>query len=302
MENEEKRCSICGSNISLILIRDKWLCQECLIIGNEKVTILWKNHLETLVKEYTESCLSCLSADNPELVHQARVAGRKIRSILEFLGVSKKHELLLTIKKMHHLLNKVREADVLLTAMNKESEKNVVYAEMVRLVTKKRKKLQNLIIKEIPTIVNDSFINKVQTFMNSELAAYTVLFEKENVIDKYEEKFYSLVEVYQRSVEENGSVATDSIKALHAVRIQSKSLRYIYHYLNEMPGEDYQDKVDFYKDIQNQFGGINDIQNWIYQIKTYEKKIDATKSEIGHVKKKLKARLQHMIEKVELPE
>ena len=267
-----------------------------------RVTVLWKNPLETLVKEYTESCFRCFSADDPEDVHHARVTGRKIRAILEFLGVSKKHELLVSIRQMHQLLSKVREADVLLDTMETEGEKNKVYAEMVRLVSKKRKKLQNVLLKEIPAIVNDDFYKRVQIFMNKELATYTVLLVKENVLHEYEEKFYALVDAYQKSVEEKGTMATDSIKALHAVRIQSKSLRYIYQYLNEMTSEGYQNKVEYYKDIQNQFGNINDVHDWLNQLKANEKKLDATKSEINYAKKKLKARLQHLIEKVEFPE
>ena len=301
MENEERQCcSICGSNHSCIPVKDKWLCHECLLIGNDKVNNLWKHPLDTLFNEYTDSCLDCVSADDPEDVHRARVTGRKIRAILEFLGVTRSHELLQTIKKMHHLLNKVREADVFLLSMKRESEKNKVFAEMVRLITKKRKKLQNTLRKQIPDILNDEFFGKVQTFTNRELAAYTVPLIKENVIHKHEEKFKGLVEAYHRTVEENGTMATDSIKALHTVRIQSKSLRYIYYYLNEMPGEDYQDKVDYYKDIQNQFGDITDVQDWLFQLKIYEKKINAPKSEIEYVKKQLKTRLQNLIEKVDL--
>ena len=301
IENEERQCcSICGSNDSCIHIKDKWLCHECVLIGNEKVNNLWKHPLETLFNEYTESSLRCASEDDPEDIHQARVTGRKIRAILEFLGVSRAHELLQTIKKMHHLLNKVREADVFLLSMKRESETNKVFAEMAKLISKKRKKMKNELRKQIPDILNEEYLGKIQTFINRELVAYTVPLIKENIIHKYEEKFKGLVSAYHRTVEENGTMATDSIKALHTVRIQSKSLRYIYHYLNEMPGEDYQDKVDYYKDIQNQFGEITDIQDWLCQLQIYEKKINASKSEIEYVKKQLKTRLKNLIEKVDL--
>lgn len=301
IENEERQCcSICGSNHLCIQVKDTLLCQECLLTGNEKINNLWQHPLDTLFNEYTDYGLRCVSADDPEDVHQARVTGRKIRAILEFLGVSKSHELLQTIKKMHHLLSKVREADVFLLFMQRESETNTVFAEMTKLISKKRKKRQNEIRKQIPDILNSEFFGKVKTFMNEELAAYTVPLIKEHVIHKHEEKYKDLVEAYHRTVEEKGTMEIDSIKALHTVRIQSKSLRYIYHYLNEMPGEDYQDKIDYYKGIQNQFGEITDIQDWLFQLTIYEKKINAPKHEIEHVKKKLKTRLQNLIEKVDL--
>ena len=59
-------------------------------------------------------------------------------------------------------------------------------------------------------------------------------------------------------------------------------------------------KKIYYESIQNQFGDINDVQDWLFQVKTYERKIHATKNEIEHVKKNLKARLHHLIEKVDM--
>lgn len=76
---EKRQCGICGGNVSLIHVRGKRLCQECLIIGTERVTTLWKNSLEGLWTEYRECCFRCLSTNNPENVHRARIAGRKLR-------------------------------------------------------------------------------------------------------------------------------------------------------------------------------------------------------------------------------
>lgn len=153
---------------------------------------------------------------------------------------------------------------------------------------------------EIPAILNDKFYKKVQIFINKELAAYSVLLVKENEISMYEQHFQNLVGNYHKSVKEKGKISPDSIKALHKVRIQSKALRYIYQYLHVISGENYQDKIAYYKTIQNQFGDVNDVQDWIEQLEKYEKKIDATKSEIHHVKKKLNKRLYHLIEKIEV--
>ena len=297
---EKRQCGICGGNVSLIQVKGKRLCQECLIIGTEKVTILWKNSLEGLWKEYTDFCFRCLSTGDPEDVHQARIAGRKIRAILEFLGVSKKHELFLTIKRMHHLLNKVREADVLLEALKADRDNNKVKTEMKRLVRKKRKELQELLEIEIPTILNDTFDKKVKIFIRKELSAYTVPLVKDQVIREYEEHFQCLVENYHQTVKDKGKTSSDSIKALHAVRIQSKTLRYIYHYANQIFEENYHDQVKYYKHIQNQFGDINDLQDWLNQLKKYEKKLDVSKSEMNHVKKQLKNRLHDLIENIHI--
>ena len=300
MEKESQLCSICGSSDSLLYVHEKWICHECLQTACEKLMIPWKTSLELLLQNYADACIRCMKVEDPEAVHLARVTGRKIRAMFEFLGVSKMHELLLVIKKMHHTFNKVREADVLLEDMKKDCETNKVYEEIVKLVTKKRRKLQNAIEKEIPSLINESFIKAAQNFINQELVTYVLPLEKERVISDYEEHFLLRVDAYEQMVKENGKFHSNSIKALHSLRIQSKSMRYMYHFLNETLGENYQDKEAYYESIQNQFGDINDVQDWLYQVKTYERRIHATKNEVEHVKKNLKARLHHLIEKVDL--
>ena len=300
MEKENQPCSICGSSVSLLYVHEKWICHECLQIACEKLMIPWKTSLELLLKNYADACIRCRTEDDPEAVHLARVIGRKIRAILDFLGVPKSHELLLVIKKMHHSFSKVREADVLLEEMKKHCETNKVYKEIVNLVMKKRRKLQNAIEKEISSLINESFIKNAQIFIHQELVTYILPLEKEKVISEYEKHFLRQVEVYEQTVEENGKFTANSIKALHSVRIHSKSMRYMYHFLNETLGEKYQDKEAYYESIQNQFGDINDVQDWLFQVKTYERKIHATKNEVEHIKKNLKARLHHLIEKVDL--
>ena len=300
MEKENQLCSICGRSVSLLYVHEKWICHECLQTACEKLMIPWKTSLELLLKNYEDACIRCMTEEDPEAVHLARVTGRKIRAMFEFLGVPKMHELLIVIKKMHHSFNKVREADVLLEEMKKDCETNKVYKEIVKLVMKKRRKLQNAIEKEIPSLINESFIRNTQIFINQELVTYILPLDIEKVISEYEEQFLRQVEAYEQTVEENGKFNSNSIKALHSLRIQSKSMRYMYHFLNETLGGNYQDKEAFYESIQTEFGDINDVQDWLFQVKTYERKIHATKNEVEHVKKNLKARLHHLIEKVDL--
>ena len=87
--------------------------------------------------------------------------------------------------------------------------------------------------KEIPSLINESFIKNAQIFINQELVTYILPLEKEKVISEYEERFLRQVEVYEQTVEEDGKFTPNSIKALHSVRIHSKSMRYMYHFLNE---------------------------------------------------------------------
>ena len=116
-----------------------------------------------------------------------------------------------------------------------------------------------------------------------------------------ENRFDLLVDDYHQLVDDLGKTAQPSVKALHSVRIHSKSLRYTYHFLTEDFGENFLEKENEYKNLHNQFGDINDVQDWLYQVKAYQNQLHAKKRDIDHVKSKLEARLLHLVEKVDIP-
>lgn len=299
-DRNEPQCSICGNGASLLQVKNKWICEPCLRIGMGELTSPWTESLGGLFKEYLDDCERCLTAEQPEDVHRIRVTGRKIRAFLEFIGVPKNHELLLAIRKVHRILDKVRKNDVLLEEMKKNSEENIVYAEMVKAVAKTQKKQYKQIGKKIPAIINKAFARKAENFMNNELVPYVLPLEKEKVLLQYEESFIQFTAAYHQSVEENGKTAPATIKALHAVRKKSKSLRYIYNFLNETFDGHYQDMESYYKDLQQQFGDINDTKDWMLQIKAYGKKLNASKHDMNDCIEALKVRLQNLIENVNL--
>ena len=150
--------------------------------------------------------------------------------------------------------------------------------------------------------MDSNYFQQVESFLFQELFFYVLTFDAETALAKYEMMFSKRVKEYHSSVEQEGKMAPASIKALHSVRIQSKSLRYIYFYLNEMSEGDYESKTAFYKNLQNHFGEINDIQDFLYQIQKYEKKLHASKSDIEEVKKQLQTRLQQLVDAVDLSE
>ncbi len=297
-EGNGRHCCICSSNLDLLPVQDKWICEKCLHVGIEKLTLPWKVSLETLFKEYNEVCNRCISFDNPEDVHQARIIGRKITAMLEFIGLSKKHRILLPIREIHRVLNQVRDADVFIIEMKQKSADNNVYKVMAEAASKRQIKQKKQIAVEIPVIMDESYHQKVETFINDKLVLYIVQLEKENVLYQYEERFNRLVDAYRQSVEEKGKTSADTIKALHAIRKKSKTLRYIYSFLNDAFENRYPDKEFYYKNLQRKFGEINDAEECLYLIKEFQKKIP--KGDIDNVKKEYKIRLQELLENVEL--
>lgn len=301
MENEKQLCCICKRDNSLLEVHDKWICENCLQLGIEKLVSPWKAALEKLLKEYTEACSNCMEAYDPRDIHKAKITGRKIKAIFDFLGVPKKHGIFLEIRKMDTLLKKLRETDVMLDEILGKSEENKVYTEMIRLIRKRQKKLHRLLAEEFPTIMNESFFYKKDLFINKELFTYVVQLAKNPILLDYEGSFQQSVENYHQLVEEKGKTAPDTIEAIHSVRNTSKSLRYIYNILNEFFSENDKDNESYYRDLQFKLGEINDVEDLLQQLKKLQDKIDAPKSEIQNVKKELKARLNQLIEEVEIP-
>ena len=300
VEINEQQCLLCSSNLSLLQVQGKWICEKCIHNGIEQLTFKWINPLGNLFKEYRDACNRYLSNEESDDFFQISIIGRKIRTILLFLGIPKKHKLLLLIRKMNRLVKRVEETAVVYNQIKQESGGNIVYSEMVNVLLKKQKKQNSMIKAIMPKILNDSFFHKMEKLINNELAAYVVQIEKEKVLQKYEESFIRLVESYQLSVEENGKTSDEAIKALHDLRKKSKSLRSIYNFLNQTDGNDFQEKVSFHKNFQLQFDEIDSAEGWIYQFKACEKRINAPNSDINNVKKELKARLHQLIENFNL--
>jgi CHAD domain-containing protein len=302
MENQNQLCCICESEHSLIEVNEKWICEDCLHAGNEKLVFPWKNVLEKLMKEYSEACSKFIESYDPREIHKAKIVGKKIRTIFEFLRVPKKQSIFYAFRKMNQFLCKLRGLDVLLDEMLGQTEEKIVYNEMVRLIRKKQKKLHKLVTEEFPAIMNESFFDKIELFLNKELKSYVLPLERKTGLVEYEERFIRFQEHYHQSTKEKGKTALETVESIQSVRKIAKSLRYLFNILNEIFGENYQDKETYYKSLQLQLSKIRDAEDWLQQIKKFQSKIDAPKKEIQNVKKELKAKLKQLLEEVELPE
>lgn len=301
MENIEKDCCICGSKATLFQIQEKWVCERCLSIGFDNQNTLWTNSIETLMKDYTEACLGCLSSDEPEEnINKARILGKKIQSVLLFLGLPKKHTLLLPIRKVHLILKSIKETDILLDEIAGQNEENKVNAEMVKLFTKKQKDANELLTKSLPKLINDSYFIKLKTVVHEELHSYNLPIVQGKALHKYEGCFTELLKEYNRSVEAKGKTSLQTIKILRKIQKKAKSLSYIYSYLNDIFDGQYTKEEKYYKDIQRQIAKVNDMKDWLNQLKTSEKKIHAPKKEKKAVKNKLKETIKVLVENIEL--
>lgn len=294
MENIDQQCSLCNSSTSLLQVKNKWICEGCLHIGVEKLTLKWKKPLNTLLKEYSDVCNQCVTSDPQKLIPRARVSGLKIRAVLDFLGLPKDHVLLAAVRKINRLLNKTREAEVFLAEVKENIDENKICTSISKAAEKKKQKLQQQIQVKFPAILNDSFVQHVQEFLDHELIFYVLPIVKENVLFQYEERFQLLVDDFQRSIEENGDTAPATFKTLHAVQKGAVSLHYIYQFLNKTFNENYQDEEMHYRDLQQLYSDLYHTEAWFKQIRSYQKKKDVP----NDVQNSLKENIHDLIEKI----
>jgi CHAD domain-containing protein len=297
IQSDTNTCLLCENEQSLIPIKQHFMCSECLDEGNDWRLAQWESWFQKRVSRYLHLCHKCLKTDDIEAVHQARVTGRKIAALLQFLNVPKNHSVIKLLKNIHSLLNPVREADVFLKAFENRSHK--VHQQLFKKVRKKRKKLQKKLQQCLPPLIEKAS-RRLSDFSAEELPFYALSIDPEAQILLFENQFNEKMEQYKQSVDTYGKQAPDSIKALHKVRIQSKALRYMYAELGGLMGQDFSKKEKHYKDIQSQFGEINDVQDWLNKLGRYKNKLDASEEEMAAVEKKWQNRLKVLLEEVEL--
>lgn len=293
--NEPTTCLLCEKEQPLIPIKQHFLCNECLNEGNDWRLAKWESWFQKQISRYLHLCKRCLKTDDTEAIHQARVTGRKLASLLQFLNVPKKHPLIKAIKHIHALLNPVREADVFLDAFRERNQ--AVHQQLFKKIHKKRKKQQKKLQESMPKEIKEAS-RQFSTFSSEELPFYVLSIDPDAQIHMFEERFNEKAEHYQQTSESYGKQAAQSIKALHKVRIQAKTLRYMYADLASLMGRDFSKKEQYYKCIQSQFGDINDVQDWLDKLERYEEKLNASQEEIASVRGKWQRRLNVLIEEV----
>ncbi|RSL30567.1 CHAD domain-containing protein [Salibacterium salarium] len=271
-------CAFCESKHSLIKINQAFLCEDCLAEGNRGITKRWENVLDQLVQEYMNYCEKALSFNDIGNVHQARVKGRRLLTLLNFLGIDKNHKLMEKLQDAHKRLGNVRERDVLVHAFEKRAaeteniDRADIYRQVGERVDEKRRKEQKKLQSNLPEIINANFVERWEVFRADELRKLVLPLDVKDNVKYYAEQFADKVTKYKNVVAEDGESSKPALKALHEVRILSKELRYIYQYLGLIYGKNYADYAKQYKDYQRQFGDINDIRDWLRAIKDCRKK------------------------------
>ncbi|WP_456271034.1 CHAD domain-containing protein [Bacillus sp. AK031] len=296
-------CVICGMNQTLLHVKNVLVCEDCINTGNEAIVGKWSDILGHLVKKYKNYCDNALSFKDTEDVHKARTKGRRLRTLIHFVGVDKEHELYERLKKAHDALGAVREDDVLIKAFEKEAVTNEygdVYRQLANEARKKRNKHREKLKKQLPELINDDFLAFWKTFEQKEIRGYILPLDIIAQLQKYEQDYNSRVQNYDNVIKEKGKMSDDGLDALHAVRKKAKKLRYIYSYLDKMYSGDFKTRSKQYKKVQKKFGDIIDLRDWLEEATKRKKKSDAKEKDVKKVIKQMEDRLKKLVDQVEI--
>ncbi|WP_431800455.1 CHAD domain-containing protein [Halobacillus andaensis] len=299
-------CAICEREQSLLQVKGKYVCEECLGILNTRIVDRWALVFHNLLGKYREYGRNALTFKDPEDIHQARVYGRRLKAMLLFINVSRNHPLLVPLKEAHKLLGNVRELDVFLsefierTKLDENNKSLSVYAQLQEVVADNRKKHKQKLENKLPEIISDHYYGLWEEFIKDELRQYVVPLSVEQRLSSKEQSFQKAVDEFEEAVRNSGRDSGESLDALHRVRIEAKYLRYVCRYLNQMFEDNYKKQADYYEGIQDQLGVINDLKDWLKIINKHQRRIDAKKKHIKSVKLNLKNELAGRVEEVNI--
>ncbi|WP_181347986.1 CHAD domain-containing protein [Thalassobacillus sp. CUG 92003] len=299
-------CEICENNQSLIKVKTKFVCRDCLSEGNQNIVHRWGDLLDGLMSEYLHYCKQALRFEDEEDTHQARVKDRRLKALLQFIGVSEKHDIIKSLEEAHKRLGAVRERDVLIAGFKAfeeyvdEERMAEVYREVYQRVEQKRKKHQEKLEEKLPAIIDQNFQERWRYFIDEELHAYILSLSVASRLDEYEQDIANRMEDYKAVVAEHGPASQEALESMHALRIASKHIRYIYKYLDTMYEQDYQTSAKYYEQLQDQFGPVNDVKDWLKAFDKQRDKLDIKKKHAKEVKAQLEDELESRVNEVKV--
>jgi CHAD domain-containing protein len=300
LQGNAPSCVICGSNQTLYLVKKTHVCEDCINTAKEAPIETWSAVLDDLYHEYKEYCEEAVTFTNTEDVHKARTKGRRLRTLIHFIGIRKDHSLYKCLKEAHDILGKVREDDVFIDAFDKEAENNQyseLYRKFIQKAEEEREEHRNELKQKLPHIIDDEFSSRWKTFSQDELKDCVYKLDIETALQKYEKEFSERVIQYQKIKDKKADKGLD---ALHSVRKKAKKLRYIYSFLDAVQSIDYSRKSKQYKKIQKDYGDIIDLRDWINETRVLSEDIQDDSNDVKKVRKQLNKRLKKLVKQVEL--
>ncbi|WP_113927828.1 CHAD domain-containing protein [Bacillus sp. P14.5] len=300
LQGSAPSCVICGSNQALLSVKKTLVCEDCIKTGTKAVFEKWSIVLDKLFKKYKGYCEAAITSAGSENVHKARTKGRRLRTLLRFIGMKKEHPLNKRLKEAHDFLGEVREDDVFIEAFEKEAETGQymdVYKNFAQEAIVEREKHRKKLQQQLPKIIDDEFILLWEAFLRDELEDYIIRLDTETAASQYEEDFNERVKEYKGIKDKKSD---KGLNALHSVRKKAKKLRYIYSFLDLIETKDYSKKAKHYKKFQKEYGDIIDLRDWLNETNRLSEQVDVNENEFPKIRKQLNQNLKKLVKQVRL--
>lgn len=254
----------------------------------------WNSQLEEVFYKMNRYIEESVSFEDEEDIHQARVNNRKLLTLIKALEPDHSDKVLAALKKTQKLLGSVRDCDVLIEAFKKRKkstflkEQKKVIKKFILFQKELRKKYRKKMKRKLPNLLEQKLEKRWNQMQQEPLAEKSGQIRLLENFKEQENRFDERRIDYENFKQNKGVTDPDTLEALHKVRLSVKELRYLLKYMDFVIEFDIQAKQQYYEDLQEQLGGINDYRVWI------EKWEQVSSKELGVPAKQLRSFIEEL--------
>jgi CHAD domain-containing protein len=258
-------------------------------------------------KKFYKSMPRALLFEDPEDVHQLRVAGRTVLALLDLLADEddladvRFKKMRRSLKKAMGLLGQLRDADVLideiglrLPAMT-QAQRDLL-GDWLAAQQAARKKLRKNVARRLPLIIDAGWKKRMARWQRSKASSPADASIGSRKLDELRVSREGALQAIRESLP--GPISFDNaelLDRLHHGRIATKKLRYALEALAPAVEPD-QEEILRLKTLQDQLGHVQDLRTWALKLQSTE----GDRRIISNVLKKWRNELEETLQHTDL--
>ncbi len=222
-------------------------------------------------------------ADDPEGLHDMRVATRRLRSALgtfrPFIKKKLRKHFMQELRLTGNALGGVRDIDVFFENLHHDIVGNpeIQSSSLEDFWQNKRSIARKQLVHHMDSARYQDFLLEFNSYLNTPFSGL----KKINTGETVEKSLAAiLLEHYRRVREFGGEVANASFEILHRLRIEIKKLRYTTEFFREALGAGSESLIVDLKQIQDHLGALNDAVVAVSMITTFLEKSQEMDAEV----------------------
>jgi CHAD domain-containing protein len=263
--------------------------------------------LEKKRKKFYKSMPRALEFEDPEDVHQLRVAGRTMLALLDLVTDEddrtdvRFRKLRRSLKKAMGMLGQLRDADVMIDEIGKRlgamtpAQRNLA-GSWLEAQDAARKKLRRKVARKLPEIIDDSWKKRMARWQRTKASSLTGESTFPQKLDALRtsrgQAFQAIRESMPGPVSFNN---TELLDRLHHGRISTKKLRYALETLAPFVNVD-EAEIERLKTLQDRLGHVQDLRTWALKLQSS----DGDRRVVSRIIKKWQDEMAETLEKTDL--